>query len=74
MPSAEFTVYKGSADKKVVKGTTRRELGPEDVVVKITHSGLCYTDVHMRGSDMVLGHEGVGIVEKLGPACKTLKM
>lgn len=24
-------------------------------------------------SDMVLGHEGVGVIEKVGPACKTLK-
>jgi len=39
---------------------------PNEVRVKITHSGLCHTDVFYVPSGMVLGHEGVGIVEEVG--------
>ncbi|KAL1682810.1 hypothetical protein EV122DRAFT_249004 [Schizophyllum commune] len=69
MPSVDFTVFKGSEGGKIVKGTTHRELRDDDVVVKITHSGLCYTDILFCERDIVLGHEGVGLVEQVGPSC-----
>ncbi|KIY51716.1 GroES-like protein [Fistulina hepatica ATCC 64428] len=72
--SVSFTVYRGSASGKIVKDTTHKELRPDDVVLKITHSGLCYTDVHYRKSGICLGHEGVGIVEKVGPAVTHFKV
>lgn len=62
----EYTVFKGSKESKVVKDTASRELGPNEVLLKITHSGLCFTDVHYKSADMVLGHEGAGIVEAVG--------
>lgn len=34
----DFTVFKGSKEGKIVKATTTREIGPNDVLVKITHS------------------------------------
>ena len=71
--STQFTVYKGSKEGAILKGTTHRVLKHDDVLVKVTHSGLCYTDVHYRTSDMVLGHEGVGVVESVGPNCHDLK-
>ncbi len=46
--------------------------GPDDVVVKITHTGVCHSDVSaMNGTipqpaPAVLGHEGAGIVEAIG--------
>ncbi len=51
--------------------------GPGEIRVRIQASGLCYTDVHLADGDwrevdalvrrpVVLGHEGVGIVEALG--------
>ena len=48
--------------------------GPGQVVVKIETSGLCHTDIHAAHGDwpikpsppFVPGHEGVGIVERLG--------
>jgi threonine dehydrogenase-like Zn-dependent dehydrogenase len=39
----------------------------------VTHSGLCGTDIHYKTADIVLGHEGVGVVEELGKNVKTLK-
>jgi len=41
----EFTVFKGSKEGKIVKSTTKRELGEDEVLVKNTFSGVCGTDV-----------------------------
>jgi threonine dehydrogenase-like Zn-dependent dehydrogenase len=70
----EFTVYKGSKDGRIVQGTTSKEVGPDEVLVRVTHSGLCGTDIHYKTADIVLGHEGAGVVEQLGKNVKTLKM
>ncbi|EDO02318.1 hypothetical protein SS1G_04794 [Sclerotinia sclerotiorum 1980 UF-70] len=54
------------------------EPGPGDVLVRLTHSGVCHSDMGVcenswRGlpyptqAGQVGGHEGVGIVQKLGP-------
>ncbi|KAH6621796.1 chaperonin 10-like protein [Boeremia exigua] len=72
MPS--FTVFKGSKEGKIVKGeTTRPDLQKDQVLVKITASGLCGTDEHYAKADMALGHEGAGVVEETGPGVKNLK-
>ncbi|KAK9482678.1 chaperonin 10-like protein [Lipomyces starkeyi] len=71
----DFTVYKGSHDGKVLKSTTHKDdLKGDQVLVKVTHSGVCFTDVHYRQVDMVLGHEGTGIVAEIGPDVKDLKV
>jgi threonine dehydrogenase-like Zn-dependent dehydrogenase len=53
---------------------------PTDAIVRITSSAICGTDLHfIRGtvSNMVkgtvLGHEGVGIVEKVGSSVRNFK-
>ncbi|KIM84101.1 hypothetical protein PILCRDRAFT_818403 [Piloderma croceum F 1598] len=67
----EFTVYKGSPEGKIVKSTTHKDdLSPNEVLVKVTHSGLCGTDAHHKHRDIVLGHEGVGIVQEIGKDVK----
>ncbi|CCD54850.1 similar to alcohol dehydrogenase [Botrytis cinerea T4] len=54
------------------------EPGPGDVLVRLTHSGVCHSDMGIcenswRGlpyptqAGQVGGHEGVGVVHKLGP-------
>ena len=51
------------------------EPGPGQVLVRIEASGLCHTDIHAAHGDwpvkptppFIPGHEGVGIVEALGP-------
>jgi len=68
----EFTVFKGSKDGKIVQSTSKRDLGEDEVLISITHSGLCGTDEHFRNKDMVLGHEGAGVIEKIGSSVKTL--
>ena len=63
---ADFTVYKGSPNGRILKSTARKTPGPDEVLIQITHSGVCGTDVHYKSNDMVLGHEGVGIVKEVG--------
>jgi len=68
------TVFKGSPNGKIVKAQGgQRELRPNDVAIDIAYSGLCYTDMHFRTTDMVLGHEGVGVVSQVGSEVKVLK-
>jgi len=48
----------------------------EEALVKLTTSGVCHSDVHMvkgdwseaqRTTPIPIGHEGIGVVEELGP-------
>ncbi|EGP91037.1 unnamed protein product [Zymoseptoria tritici ST99CH_1A5] len=72
MPS--FTVFKGAKDGKVKKSEVfKPELTGDQVLLKVTASGLCGTDMHYRTVDMALGHEGVGTVEQVGPQVTHLK-
>jgi NDMA-dependent alcohol dehydrogenase len=55
--------------------------GPKDgeVLIRYTHAGLCHSDVHIATGDlearlpMVLGHEGAGIIEEVGPGVTRVK-
>jgi D-arabinose 1-dehydrogenase-like Zn-dependent alcohol dehydrogenase len=71
----EFTVFKGSANDGIVQSKTYRD-GPTDtqVLVKITHSGICGSDEHFKHADMVLGHEGVGTVQEVGEKVSQFKV
>ena len=71
----EVTVFKGSKTgtvvKEVVKGRT--ELKPKEVAIRMTHSGVCGTDLHHLHDDLVLGHEGIGVVESVGENVQKFK-
>ncbi len=47
--------------------------GPGEVVVRLAATGVCHSDYHMLGGafkwqlPIVLGHEGAGVVEQVGP-------
>ena len=70
----DFTVYKGSENGGIVKSSTHKgALKGDQVFLKITHSGLCGTDEHYRSADLVLGHEGVGVVQEIGPEVRSMK-
>jgi Zn-dependent alcohol dehydrogenase len=51
-----------------------RDPGPGEVRVRITHAGLCHSDVSVINgtipfpTPVVLGHEGAGVVEQVGAA------
>lgn len=53
---------------------------PTDAIVKILHTTICGTDLHILKGDVpevtkgtVLGHEGVGVVEAVGSAIRNFK-
>jgi S-(hydroxymethyl)glutathione dehydrogenase/alcohol dehydrogenase len=55
--------------------------GPREgeVLIRYTHAGLCRSDMHIAEGDlparlpMVLGHEGAGIIEEVGPGVTRVK-
>jgi len=50
-----------------------------EVLVRVAASGICQTDVHARDGyfpipyPAVYGHEGAGIVERIGPGVEKVK-
>lgn len=69
-----FTVFKGSKDGSIVESrTSLPALCNDQVLIRVTASGLCGTDVHYRQVEQGLGHEGVGVVEDVGPAVQDLQ-
>ena len=49
--------------------------GPGEVIVRITASGVCHSDLSvingtLPGGTQILGHEGTGIVEAVGEAVR----
>jgi len=75
MTGISFTVFKGSSSGKIVRSTVYKEsIKPDEVLLKITHAGLCGTDQHYKTSDMVLGHEGIGLVQQVGSHVTTFKV
>lgn len=73
--STTFTVFKGSLTGKIAESqTTVPALQSHDVLIENTHSGVCGTDAHYLHTDMVLGHEGVGIVKAVGSEVSLVKV
>lgn len=57
----------------VVRDIDVAEPGPGEALVRYVASGLCHSDLHVMDGAMahpapaVLGHEGAGVVERVGP-------
>ncbi|MCS6286687.1 MAG: NAD(P)-dependent alcohol dehydrogenase [Nitrospira sp.] len=58
----------------------RREVGPRDILIAITHCGICHSDIHQARDEwggsifpMVPGHEIVGTVTRVGTEVTTFK-
>lgn len=54
---------------------------PTDAVVRITHTTICGTDLHILKGDVpaveagrILGHEGLGVVEQVGSGLSNIKV
>src|SRR5882757_2485581 len=75
--TAAITRGKGAAFT-IEKARIRAPKGSE-VLVRIVATGVCHTDLIVRDQyypvplPAVLGHEGSGVVEEVGPNVKTLK-
>lgn len=73
-------VYHGPGKKQVDERPKPSIRSPGDAIVKVTHTTICGTDLHILKGDVatcepgrILGHEGVGIVEEVGPGVSAFK-
>jgi glutathione-independent formaldehyde dehydrogenase len=72
-------VYKGEYEVAVEDVEDARIEDPTDVVIRVTSSAICGSDLHMyegrTGAEpgMVFGHENMGVVEEVGDGIATLK-
>jgi len=64
----------------VVEDVTPIDPGPRDVVVRITASGVCHSDLSVITGALpmpppaILGHEGTGVVEAIGAEVTSLRV
>jgi alcohol dehydrogenase len=73
-------VYTGP-NKKAFQEHPKPEISaPTDAIVKISKTTICGTDLHILKGDVptcqpgrILGHEGTGVIEKIGSAVTTFK-
>jgi alcohol dehydrogenase len=73
-------VYNGPAQKAWVEKAKPVIQRPTDVVVRITHTTICGSDLHILKGDVptvtpgrTLGHEGVGVVDEVGEGVRSFK-
>ncbi len=83
-PATKLTMkaldYRGPG-KKALEDRPKPDItAPTDAIIKITKTTICGTDLHILKGDLptcqpgrILGHEGVGIVEKVGSAVTAFK-
>jgi S-(hydroxymethyl)glutathione dehydrogenase / alcohol dehydrogenase len=56
------------------------EPGAHEVLVRMAASGVCHSDLHVLNGDwpaptpIVLGHEGAGVVERVGPRVESVEV
>jgi alcohol dehydrogenase len=73
-------VYLGPGKKALEERAMPDIAVPTDAIVKITKTTICGTDLHILKGDVpscepgrILGHEGVGVIHKVGPAVTAFK-
>ena len=71
-------IYEGKGKVSFTDQLTVREPGEGEVLVRIVASGICHSDISVIDGTIdwpapaVLGHEGAGIVERVGPNVTSL--
>jgi alcohol dehydrogenase len=73
-------VYQGPGKKALVDHAKPVITAPTDAIVRMMKTTICGTDLHILKGDVpscapdrILGHEGVGIVDQVGPAVTAFK-
>jgi glutathione-independent formaldehyde dehydrogenase len=72
-------VYEGAEKVAIKEVEDARIEGPTDVLMRVTSSAICGSDLHMydgrAGADpgLVLGHEPLGVLEEVGEDVRSLK-
>lgn len=73
-------VYHGPSNAKWEEKEAPKLLKPSDAIVRIVKTTICGTDLHILKGDVpavtdgrTLGHEGIGIIEEVGPSVQQFK-
>ncbi len=74
-------IFRGNGVLEYVERQKPQLMADDDVIVRIEACGICGTDLnilatppaHKATPGIVIGHEGVGIVEAMGPAVQGLQ-
>lgn len=76
-----YAASKAKDKLKLVDYPAPKELGPFDIEVKITHCGICHSDLHLIDNDwgnslypLIPGHEIIGTVKAKGAFATHLKL
>ncbi|MDP9108769.1 MAG: zinc-dependent alcohol dehydrogenase family protein [Pseudomonadota bacterium] len=74
-------VYHGPGQKSLDLKDKPSLQAPTDAIVRVTKTTICGTDLHILKGDVIscqpgrtLGHEGVGVIDQIGPGVTTLKV
>jgi S-(hydroxymethyl)glutathione dehydrogenase / alcohol dehydrogenase len=74
--STRAAVMRAFNEPLAVEPITLDDPGPGEVIVRLAATGVCHSDHHIIGGafkwtlPLVLGHEGAGIVEQIGPGVR----
>jgi D-arabinose 1-dehydrogenase-like Zn-dependent alcohol dehydrogenase len=74
MSSISQNIYNGVDGSLKAIPTKVSVLEPFDVLIKITHSSVCGTDLVYVPYGIALGHEGIDIVKEVGNTVTQLKI
>ena len=73
-------VYHGPGKKAWEEHAKPTVIDPTDAIVRVTKTTICGTDLHILKGDLasckpgrILGHEGVGVIDSVGPAVTAFK-
>jgi len=73
-------VYHGPGEKAWEEHAKPTVIDPTDAIVRVTKTTICGTDLHILKGDLasckpgrILGHEGVGVIDSVGPAVTAFK-
>ncbi len=73
-------VYHGPGKKAWEDHAKPAVIDPTDAIVRVTKTTICGTDLHILKGDLptctpgrILGHEGVGVIDSVGPAVTAFK-
>lgn len=76
----QAVVFHGIGDIRLDEVREPNLQQPSDAIVRLTASAICGTDLHLvRGTvagmkpGTILGHEGVGVVEEVGPSLRSFR-
>ncbi|MEA2653265.1 MAG: S-(hydroxymethyl)glutathione dehydrogenase / alcohol dehydrogenase [Chloroflexota bacterium] len=78
MTTTRAAVLRASGRPTVIETLTVAEPRAGEVRVRILASGVCHSDLHVRDGDwprptpIVMGHEGAGVVEAIGPGVRSM--